>query len=677
MDNRKKAMTQVMWILIGILMLGFIGIFLWVLFISGFTDNKDPYEQNPKDMLNDAKYEAVCFAECAKAGTYELEKCTYVPTDFNGDEIDSTCGEIFTRIKESGEDITDGVHSPVKPGKKGYSLSGDFMPCSTMKVTFHKDITSLYEFAAKICEKNNPNACMFPENTFWNQVNSEGQKTGYYIVCSDAIDSSSLPEPWAVACDEKDEEGRIVVKLEMPCNTHYTTELGKFKAGVKYVFSFSTDDVNGKNPEINNREFERELVCLDWASFPDGISFNQQVSTPADQLRRTKVKFKKEIIHPDVGEMKADVILVNGLAGPVDLKIKDGLLYDTSDTDNPYYYFRMRPVKDTLEKISFQIKLHDKVICTANVDRGIDVSCQNTLPYHCYKDSTGNVHILQDGPFEKDEAPGAPHTPDGLCFYKNEHVCKDGCVTEGIFQPGPPDACLAGSTKRYADTCFSKDRPSKCSYADLSVLKPVICNKDGDCGEPIYEADSSAGYTIRQTVKNIGDLSIQYSLQSNELTSPGAVYEILRVLDNDGNPYEVKDADDIVLYTLDGVDRPLKELLGQTIWNNIIFVPVYKGEEIKIDYLPGSLAHPTTKIFVKGEYVLTANIGKLDTMLVPLIDVDAREKNNKATNEIKVYDKCCKKCDCSDKNICESECENICEWATGATLGVEKCQKKD
>lgn len=608
--------------------------------------------------------------ECNDLCAHKLDRydCDESPegTDLTCAEIFELKDEAFRSMSGDPEDPQGGTVGHIKT--KSYSLSGDFMPCSTMKVTFHEDIKSLSEFGAKIAQEGASEKLKLEQGH-----NLGNPDTGILWICGDEIDEK--------CGDIKDENGRLEAKIKLPCTSK--TGVAQFKAGTKYVFTFESKDAEGPDPKLNLKEFERELVCLDWASFPDGISFNQQASTPPDQLRRTKVKFKKEIVHPDVGKMEADVILVNGLAGPTDLNIENGLLRDKSDPDNPYYYFRMRPVKDTLEEIRFQIKLHDKVICTANVDKGVDVSCQNTLPYHCYKDSTGSVHILQDGPFEKDEAAGATLTPDGLCFYKEEHVCRDGCMRGDTFTPGLPDNCPAGSNERYANTCFKEDKPSKCSYVDLLVLKPVTCKGDV-CGEPLFEGDSSSGYAIRQTVENIGDKSIQYNLKLNQLTSTSSTtFEMLRVLDDEGKPFEVRDADDKVLYTLDGGDKPLKDLPGvKDVWDEGIFIPVYKikaehmNKEIKIDYLPGELTDRNHR-FVKGEYTLTAMIGNPDTMLVPLIAEGAREKNNKATNEIKVYDKNCKTCNYDNEAECESECDKICEWETDAIEGVKKCQKID
>ncbi|MEA3343396.1 MAG: hypothetical protein U9Q92_04470, partial [archaeon] len=454
-----------------------IGIVLIVVFVALTTGTRDDFkEQVPDPPSQQDMYYAFKCTELCKDKSKKLE-CKESP-----EGTDRTCGEIYTSIKEAGDayfsKISDEDYTTVKPGKKSFKLTGDFHPCSKMKITFHEDIGSLSDFLVKIAEKGNPDKIIKPANDpIWHDLEDDGiTHTGYYVLCCDTCDQT----PGGTKCDAAtDADGRIVIELELPC------EGTNFKPGVDYEISFKSADAEGGDAKLTiPRTYTKKWSCLKWASFPEGtegIKFNQKSTKPDfSDRQRTKVEFNHEIKKDTDAQMSADIWLIKGdVTAGTDVKNDEDLQYDTSDPENPYYYFRIQPVAESLEEIRFDIKLDGNIICSAR--KNAEAVCQSRRSYMCYEDSSNKIYILHDGPYDKGEAV---HTRDGLCYYKEKHQCS-------------------------TDVCLNENKPSGCSYADLSVSKPVLC-KDESCDDRIYHGDSSTDYVIRQTVTNIGDVGMKF-----------------------------------------------------------------------------------------------------------------------------------------------------------------------
>ncbi|MEA3343033.1 MAG: hypothetical protein U9Q92_02605, partial [archaeon] len=165
---------------------------------------------------------------------------------------------------------------------------------------------------------------------------------------------------------------------------------------------------------------------------------------------------------------------------------------------------------------------------------------------------------------------------------------------------------------------------------------------------------SSTDYVIRQTLTNIGDVGMKFKDDLATLT----------IQTESGGKHDVK----FQKIINDDDDDPT---------DNKIYMLV--GKKVKIEYPVVKMTDGAGK-FKKGIYELTAGIKDPDTILVPIIDAKRREENNKDTNTITIYDKCCRDCQsCAPtdppEDGCTKLCPGICRLGTAEVGGGEICKK--
>ncbi len=602
-----------------VLMLGLVVVFIGVTFTSGIGERlKDMFGATPKGTMDDSIYSAECLRLCDTE--YDLYACTASPDGSN-----ELCGAILTRIKEAEGDLPGEPTSDIGTIK----LDGDFLPCSEMSVIFKNIVAEeIIDFSVNIKSDND---IIVPVRDAGGAVIVPVGDD--YLLCS----SATTP------CTQE-------IEFKLPCD--YKPEVEKFKPDIKHTISFKSANAAGDvDDTLKLAQYkDKKWSCLYYASFPDGISFNQIVTNP---LATTRVTFKKEIISGSQTHMIAKTkITKEASSGPCEqpsspidapivisecmLVIGDPLGLKYVDPDG--YHFTMPRVTGVLEDIRFIIHLTvkkldetpagDIAICATKTTASM--TCRNKVAYLCYVDADdGKEYILSD------LSDSGTYTRDGVCKYTDQTEYENGCVkvSDGSHTGDLEAACTLPDKIYREDTMIEDVNNDECKVTDLEIVNIHPC-KVADCDKDTYFTRADADGWIAVDLKNNGNKDIGF---------------------HEGNMY----------LTIDGNAETVLALPSYTI-------PA--GETIKIIDTTIDTIKPGA-FLVEGTYTVEARIDNLDTLKYPVVDKSSRNTNNIRTETITVYPQCCEDCVVCPETICEPKCSEICKWDMNQ-IGEDKCMKK-
>ncbi len=627
MKRNRKALGKTVEIVILGLMVGLIVVFIGTIFVSGIAENiKNMFGVTPKGTMDDSILAAECLRLCDTVYLPEggLYKCTASPEGSN-----ELCGTILTRIKESEDDL------PGEPtsGTSTIKLDGDFLPCSEMTVLF-KNIKQEDIIDLSINIKSDDDDDVVPvRDASGSEITPDGD--GYYLLCS----SEGTP------CTQE-------VKFRLPCD--YKPEVQAFKPDTRHTISFKSGNAAGtvddtlELPQYKNKQWN----CLNYATFPEGISFNQKVTTTPDT---TKVKFKR-VIKPEsqthmIAETKIKIKEGSGqcedpsspsdnptVINPCELGIDHTLGLTYVDPDS--YHFTMPRITGKLEDIRFIIHLTvkeldetpagDIEVCATKTTASI--TCKSSVAYLCYEDTDDSKEYILSGPSDS-----GTHTLDGICKYTGKTEYKSGCtlVSDGSHTNDAQAACSLPHKIYREDTMIQDATNNECKVTDLKIVNIHPC-KIGDCDKDTYFTAADTTGWIAVDLENKGNIPIEI---------------------HEGNLY----------LTIDGNAETVVAIPDHTIPG---------GQASKIKDTTINTIKPDSHL-VEGTYTIKAKIDNIDTLKYPVVDESSRNANNILTKTITVYPQCCRDCiSCTTETACASKCSNICEWKPNSITGDDECKKK-
>ncbi len=550
--------------------------------------------------------EALCMPKCPGESYTEDErlKCNEVPYE----ESELTCGEIFTKIKEiHDEQEASGGGSTGTSTTEYYALKGEFQPCSTMTLTLKEDIV-------------NPSMKIKPKTGDDTEAIAIRDKDGVSLI---------LVDDYYKLCDGICSD----VEFQLPCEKK--AELEKFKPEI-YEISFNVEEV---------KPITKRWTCVNDASFPEGINFNQMGTKDI-----TKVNFKKEVKSALSSHMKADVQIIFGGSGGgcrhpetgviiADCRIASshdlGLKYNEGDS---YYHFTMPKINGELKEILFNILIEaegsDVGVCTARVSASM--RCTNLEKYLCYgeTDDDGKYweYILSS------RSDDGEYTLDGVCKYSLKTEYETGCVNilTHVVTDEPEGACHLPEKVYREGTIIENEGTHECSAPpDISIVDIHPCKAVEDCDENTIFSSMDVGLRyINVKIRNNGAEAISFDGENLYVTINGNE-ETVHVNEVTIDPSETVDISDI---TTDGLSA-------------------------------GS--------FDKSELnTVKVRIDNIDTAIYPVINEKQREDNNIKEETIIIYRQCCGDCvSCHSKTIC-GECSGICEWELDEQKSEYGCIKK-
>ncbi len=574
-------------------LMAFLALGVAVLFtLTIASGGEDSQPNDIKGIIDYEKYKSICILKCSKANVRDMAKCSETI-----EGVPYYCGEIIAGGDNPALDPPDGTFT---------TPEGEFQPCSTMTITPKEDVADL-GIKIKPVGGTDSEAIVIRDNTGLDLTSVDG----YYKLCEST-------------CSE--------VAFSLPCG--YKAELQEFKPET-YEISFNIDGI---------KPITKTWNCLNDASFPEGISFNQM-----DTEKITKVKFKKEVKSPSESHMTANVRIGfengGGCKHPktganineeciIEPSHELGLKYNEEDS---YYHFTMPKINGELKEILFNILIEaedsDIGVCTAKVSASM--RCKNSAKYICYGETEDDDYREY---FLSDRSDEGEYTLDGVCRYSEKIEYEKGCIDISTGELGDENegACHRPEKIYRKDSIIEDADTHECiTPPDLVIEDIYPCKSSSDCNKNTQFLSTDDNQYLAFTIKNNGpDITIYR--EDLHITINGGEEEVYSV-PNTG--LEIEEGKVAVIDEISATG-----LIGDNFEN--------VANTVRVE------------------------IADIDTAIYPLIDEEKRENNNIKEETMTVYRKCCSDCvSCPDKSICE-ECSPICRWDLDEQNSKYGCAKR-